>query len=60
MDSDGLNLIEEIFVNSHNTLLNMKENNLDKDSELSKIYDLLYDTCDTILELLDIIKEGKY
>ena len=47
--------IKEIFKSSYNALVYLKNHNLDKN--LSEIYDLLYDTCDTILEVFDIIKE---
>ena len=50
--------IKEMFNYSYQALVYLKNHNLDKD--LSEVYDLLYDTCDTILEVLDIIKEDDF
>ncbi len=55
MNSKNLVILNNIFKDSYNSLLYMKENNMDKDTNLSKLYDLFYDTNDTIEEILNIL-----
>ncbi len=55
MNGKNLVILNNIFKDSYNSLLYMKENNMDKDINLSKLYDLFYDTNDTIEEILNIL-----
>ena len=55
MNGKNLVILNNIFKDSYNSLLYMKENNMDKDTNLSKLYDLFYDTNDTIEEILNIL-----
>ena len=55
MSNNNLIILNNIFIDSYNALKYMKENNMDKDNKLSKLYDLFYDTVDTVEEVLNIL-----